>query len=741
MEREVWRQLGLKDEEYSKILQELGREPTWTELGMFSVLWSEHCAYKHSRRLLKTLPTSGPRVLVGPGENAGVIDLGDGLALVMKIESHNHPVAVEPYQGAATGVGGIVRDILAMGARPVALLDSLRFGPLTDARNRFLFGGTVAGIAAYGNCIGVPTVGGEVYFEEAYSLNPLCNVMCVGIVEKAKLKRGVAAGVGNAVMLVGNTTGRDGIHGCTFASEELGEETETKRPNVQVGDPFTEKLLIEACLELIEAGVVVGIQDMGAAGITSSCAETAARAGTGIEIDVSMVPLREEGMTPYEIMLSESQERMLLIVAQGREDEVFRVCEKWGLNAAKIGVVTADRMLRVKHRGEVVAEVPAKLLAEGAPAYSPEAVEPAYLRETRALDPDQVPEPTDLGACLKELLSSPSIASKKYVYRQYDHMVRTDTVVLPGADAAVVRVKGTRKGFAVCTDGNGRYCYLDPKRGAMLAVAEAARNVCCVGGEPVAITNCLNFGNPEKPEVFWQFAQAVEGMKLACEAMGTPVTGGNVSFYNETSGKPVYPTPVIGMLGLVENVHAVCTSEFKAEGDLIALVGYAVPWRTGGWLGGSEYLYRVHGMIRGVPADIDFDLEKRVQRVVLEAIRAGWLNSAHDVSDGGLAVALAECCFGSAMLAPIGAQVEVVLGGRADEVLFGEAPSRVVVSFDPSRLSDMEALAVKHRVPFKVIGQVGGNRLVVMANGRKLIDEDVATLHRLWQEAIPCLMS
>ncbi|MGB9866437.1 MAG: phosphoribosylformylglycinamidine synthase subunit PurL [Bacillota bacterium] len=740
MEHEAWRRLGLKEGEYQKIVDELGREPNWTELGMFSVLWSEHCAYKHSKRTLKQLPTSGPRVLVGPGENAGVIDFGDGLALVMKIESHNHPVAVEPYQGAATGVGGIVRDVLAMGARPVALLDSLRFGPLNEARNKFLFGGTVAGIAAYGNCIGVPTVGGEIYFEEAYSLNPLCNVMCVGIVQKHRVQRGVASGVGNSVILVGNTTGRDGIHGCTFASEELGEETEAKRPNVQVGDPFTEKLLLEACLELIETGAVVGIQDMGAAGITSSCAETAARAGTGIELYVDRVPLREAGMTPYEIMLSESQERMLLIVRKGMEEVVYRVCEKWGLNAARIGVVTGDGMLRVKHLGETVAEVPAKLLAEGAPSYCPESVEPGYLRETRRLEASEVYEPDDLGTCLKTLLSSPSVASKRYVYRQYDHMVRTDTVVLPGADAAVLRVKGTGKGFAVCTDGNGRYCYLDPKTGAMLAVAEAARNVCCVGAEPVAITNCLNFGNPEKPEVFWQFSQVVEGMKLACQALGTPVTGGNVSFYNETSGKPIYPTPVIGMLGLLQEVQATCTAEFKVEGDLIGLLGPLAPTKVGGWLGGSEYLCRVHGMVKGIPAGIDLALEKKVQKAVVEAIRKGWINSAHDVSDGGLAVTIAECCFGSGVLAPIGARVELPCVERRDELLFGEAPSRVVISFDPSRLGDLQELALSHGVPFSVIGQVGGRELTILSGGTKLVEEEVFSLLELWQEAIPCLM-
>ncbi|HHV79449.1 MAG TPA: phosphoribosylformylglycinamidine synthase subunit PurL [Firmicutes bacterium] len=745
MKAENWQQLGLKPFEYEKIVKSLGREPTWTELGMFSVLWSEHCAYKHSRKLLKTLPTQGERVLIGPGENAGVVDLGDGLAVVMKIESHNHPIAVEPYQGAATGVGGIVRDIMAMGARPVALLDSLRFGPLEEARNRFIFGGTVGGIAGYGNCLGIPTVGGEVYFEEAYSLNPLCNVLCVGVIEKDKVKRGRAAGEGNAVILIGNTTGRDGIHGCTFASEELGEDTEEKRPNIQVGDPFTEKLLIEACLELVDSGAVVGMTDMGAAGITSSCAEAAARAGMGIEIDVAKVPLREEGMTPYEIMLSESQERMLIIAEKGKEDQVKAICDKWGLRSAQIGVVTADGMFRVRERGTIVAEVPAKLLAEEAPIYTPEARKPAYLDEVGHLDPGEVSPIGDAAECLRILLRTPDLASKEYVYRQYDHMVRTDTIVLPGADAAVLRVKGSRKGFAVCTDGNGRHCYLDPRSGAISAVAEAARNVCCVGAKPVAVTNCLNFGNPEKPEVFWQFSQVIEGMAEACLKLGTPVIGGNVSFYNETSGHAVYPTPVIGMLGIIQDTSAVCTPEFKLEGDIILLLGPIAPPQEGAWLGGSEYLRAVHRMVKGKPARVDLELEKRLQAMLLEAIGKGLLKSAHDISDGGLAVALAECCFGSPAHEMIGASVVLATPGvrRRDELLFGEAPARVIVSADPSDFGRLKALAEKHDVPLTLLGKVGGDHLdIAIAEGetKTLIHERVEELRSLWQGAIECLL-
>ncbi|NPV69451.1 MAG: phosphoribosylformylglycinamidine synthase subunit PurL [Firmicutes bacterium] len=754
LEGRLWRRMGLKDSEFELVRGELGRDPNWTELGMFAVLWSEHCAYKHSRKALKALPTKGTCVLVGPGENAGVVDIGDGLAVCFKMESHNHPSAVEPYQGAATGAGGIIRDILAMGARPIALMDPLRFGELDDPRSRYLFGGVVSGIAGYGNCVGIPTVGGEVVFEGCYTENPLCNVMCVGLIRKDRIKRGVAAGIGNSVMIAGHSTGRDGIHGATFASEELGEDSEAKRPNVQVGDPFVEKLLIEACLEMISTGAVVGIQDMGAAGITSSCAETAARAGTGIEIDVARVPLREEGMTPYEIMLSESQERMLVIVEKGREHEVEGICRKWGLPSAVIGRVTQDGVFRVVEDGRVVAEVPAISLADRAPVYDPEWSEPAYLAEARSFNPALLPEPRDLGEAFRTVLASPTIACKRWVYRQYDYMVQTNTVALPGADAALLRIRrdagdaAGEKAIAVSTDGNGRYCYLDPVIGAAIAVAEAARNVACSGARPLAITNCLNFGNPEKPEVFWQFKGAIEGMKRACEALGTPVTGGNVSFYNESRTqdgvvRAIYPTPVVGMIGLLGDVSKMLTPGFKSDGDSIVLLG-----RTLDELGGTEYLKRVHGKVAGEPPRLDLDLEKRLIDILIRANEAGLLKSAHDVSDGGLSVALAECCF-SAQPGARGAEVAVGWGGRPDSLLFSETQSRVVVTVEASRELELIEMCRSAGVPCSIVGRVTSSRLHISAREtgvnqgretRTLIDLDTAGLERLWRGVIPCAM-
>ncbi|MCR4397946.1 MAG: phosphoribosylformylglycinamidine synthase subunit PurL [Firmicutes bacterium] len=738
--RKLWRGMGLKDFEFERIRGLLGRSPNWTELGMFAVLWSEHCAYKHSRAVLRTLPTSGPGVLVGPGENAGVVDIGDGLAVAFKMESHNHPSAVEPYQGAATGVGGIIRDILAMGARPIALVDPLRFGELSDMKVRRLFAGVVAGIAGYGNCVGIPTVGGEVAFEDCYADNPLCNVMCVGLIERGAIKRGVAAGVGNSVMLVGHLTGRDGIHGATFASEELGEDSESKRPNVQVGDPFYEKLLIEACLEMMSTGRVVGIQDMGAAGITSSCAETAARAGTGIEIDVAKVPLRERRMSPYEIMLSESQERMLVIVERGGEDGVAAVCRKWGLPCSAIGRVTGDGMFRVLDRGAVRAEVPASVLVNEAPVLEPGWEEPAYLAGARSFDHRSVPVPGDMENAFRTVLASPSIASKAWVYRQYDHMVQTNTVVLPGADAAVIRIRNEggrpEKGLALKADGNGRYCYLDPVTGGRIAVAEAARNVACVGARPLAITDCLNFGNPEKPDVFWQFRGVIEGIREACEALGTPVTGGNVSFYNESRNRAIYPTPIVGMVGLMDDASKATTPGFKAEGDLIVLLGETIDE-----LGGTEYLKRVHGMVAGKPPSIDLRREKALIEVLVEACSSGILGSAHDISDGGLAVALAECCF-FGLPGARGADVTIPWVGRADSLLFSETQSRAVVTVRPGMERELADICRSKGVPYTAIGRVGGRRLRIAATGvGVLIDAYTADVERLWLEVIPCLMN
>jgi len=724
---------GLTEEEYRRIQEILGRTPTYTELGIFSVMWSEHCSYKSSLSVLRTLPREGGRLLVRAGEeNAGLVDIGEEWAVAFKIESHNHPSAVEPYQGAATGVGGIMRDIFAMGARPIAALDSLRFGPLEDDRVRYLFDGVVRGIGDYGNCLGVPTVAGEVYFDESYRGNPLVNCMTVGLVRHDQVARAVARGVGNPVFLIGSSTGRDGIHGATFASEEITEESEKRRPQVQVGDPFSEKLLLEATLEMIREGCVVGIQDMGAAGITSSTSETAAKAGTGIEINLDKVPLREEGMIPYEIMLSESQERMLIIGKRGQEEKIRRICEKWDLNCAEFGRVTDDGYLRVWWRGQVVAEIPTPSLAAGmgAPVYYLEARRPAYLDDCHRFDPLTLPEPRDYNRILREMLASPNIASKAWVYEQYDTQVQTNTVLTPGADAAVLRVRGTRKALAMKTDGNGRYCYLNPRRGGQIAVAEAARNVLCTGALPLGITNCLNFGNPNKPEVFWQFKEVVAGMGEACRALETPVTGGNVSFYNENPEGAVFPTPVIGMVGLVEDLSHITTPWFQREGDWIVLLG-----RNWGHIGGSEYLRHLYGLTAGDAPPLDLDFERRLQRLLLEAIRRGLIRSAHDVSDGGLAVTLAECCF----LHPeysIGAHISLNFEARPDFILFGEDQSRIVVSLDPRNFGALEALGEKYEVPICRIGQVGGDRLRI--NG--LMNADIRWLEAAYRETIPRAM-
>jgi len=732
MKAGFWRELGLKDSEYGMIISLLGREPNYVELGMYSVMWSEHCSYKNSREVLKSFPTTGERVLQGPGENAGIVAIGDGLAVCFKIESHNHPSAIEPYQGAATGVGGIIRDIFTMGARPIALLNSLRFGPLSDPRVRFQVSGVVAGIAGYGNCIGIPTVGGEVYFDRCYQGNPLVNAMCVGLLEVDKIKRGQAAGPGNAVILVGARTGRDGIHGGTFASEELNETSEEKRPAVQVGDPFMEKLLLEACLELIDNGCLVGIQDLGGAGLTCATSEMASRAGTGMEIELDRIPCRETGMSAYEIMLSESQERMLLVVEPDKEDFVHSVFRRWGLDATTIGCVTADGLLRVRFAGSVVAEVPARSLAEDAPAYCPEYREPAYRQEVLQLDLSAVPDAADASAALLALLASPNIASKEWVWRQYDHMVRTCTVVLPGSDAAVLRLRGTNRGLAMTCDCNSRYAYLDPYTGGKIAVAEAARNLVCSGAEPLAVTDCLNFGNPEKPEIFWQFREVVAGMSEACRVLGTPVTGGNVSFYNETNGEAVFPTPTVGMVGLLDDVELCCTQDFKQAGDLIVLLGETLPG-----LGGSEYLAVQHNLVQGLPPVLALEKELALQKTILASIRSGLVSSAHDLSEGGLAVAVAECCFGQRL----GASLALDSAGlRTDELLFGESQSRVLLSLREENLAALRDLSDAAGVPLQVLGHVGGESLQVTLDGRLLVDLPVTALREKWQEAIAWFM-
>jgi phosphoribosylformylglycinamidine synthase subunit PurL len=730
---------GLTTDEYERLVAMLGREPTFTELGIVSALWSEHCSYKHSRPLLRELPTTASYVLQGPGENAGVISIGDGLAVAFKIESHNHPSAVEPYQGAATGVGGILRDVFTMGARPIAMLNSLRFGSLDSARVRYLFGGVVKGIGDYGNCVGIPTVAGEVAFDPAYEGNPLVNAMCVGLMQEHELIRAVAQGVGNPIIAVGARTGRDGIHGASFASEDLSVESDAKRPRVQVGDPFTEKLLLEASLELIRSGAIVAIQDMGAAGLTSSSAEMAARGDVGVTIDTLKVPVREEHMSPYEILLSESQERMLVVAKRGRERDVAHILEKWDLQAAVIGQVIAEPVYRVTEGDRVVAEFPGTRLVTDCPTYTPEARESAEIARLRARNVSDVPErdeERDPSWTLLHLLSSPTIAAKTWVHRQYDTTVRTNTVIGPGGDAAVVRVRGTDRALACKTDCNGRYVYLDPRVGTQIAVCEAARNVACTGARPMAITNNLNFGNPRRPEVYFQLREAVRGMGEACTALGTPVTGGNVSLYNEHPGGAVYPTPVIGMIGLIDSTTYITRSHFQAEGDTIVLFGEPTSE-----LGGSEYLARVHGIVAGAPPACDLDAERRLIDALLETIHSGLAASAHDCSDGGVAVALAECCVmdrGSQLGATIDLSAWPGLPDRA--LLFGEAQARVVIS---TRMPDSAvAIAKKHGVPASVIGKVGasGARLEIKTATARLT-ASLSGLDDAYHETIPRIMS
>jgi len=701
---------GLTEEEYNIICERLGRTPSFTELGVFSVMWSEHCSYKNSIALLKTLPRQGGKLLVGAGEeNAGLVDIGDGLAICFKIESHNHPSAVEPYQGAATGVGGILRDIFTMGARPIAALNSLRFGSLDDPRTRYLFEGVVKGIGDYGNCFGVPTVAGEVYFDDSYKENPLVNAMAVGIVKTDRTASAVAKGKGNPVMIVGSSTGRDGIHGATFASEEISEKSESKRPSVQVGDPFTEKLLLEATLEIIKNNWIVGIQDMGAAGISCSTSEMSEKGNSGMIIDLDKVPLRESDMSAYEIMLSESQERMLVVVKKGYEAEVKKIFEKWDLNCEIIGEVTDDGILTAKKDGEIKTKIPAfdLVLGGGAPVYIRETKKPKYLEETIKFDFTTIPEPEDYSEAIKSVVSSPNIASKKWVYEQYDSMVRTNTIVGPGCDSAVVYIKDSNKAIAVKTDCNSRYVYLNPREGTKIAVAESARNIICSGGTPLAITNCLNFGNPYKPEMYWVFKEAVAGMGEACRFFETPVTGGNVSFYNESPKRAVYPTPVIGMVGLIENLDYITTSYFKNEGDLIYILGIDKEE-----LGGSEYMKVIHDVVAGNSPQIDLEAEKKLHDFTLRAIRQGFIKSAHDVSEGGLVTALIECSIIN-QKNPLGCEVELDEGSRFDFALFSESQSRIIVSIDSNKKEAFEKLAEEMNQPISKIGNVNGDKISI----------------------------
>ncbi|MFC5559138.1 phosphoribosylformylglycinamidine synthase subunit PurL [Ureibacillus thermophilus] len=725
-EQKLYRDLGLSDEEFARIKEILGRLPNWTETGLFSVMWSEHCSYKNSKPVLRKFPTSGPRVLQGPGEGAGIVDIGDEQAVVFKMESHNHPSAIEPYQGAATGVGGIIRDVFSMGARPIALLNSLRFGELKTPRVKYLFEEVVAGIAGYGNCIGIPTVGGEVQFDPCYEGNPLVNAMCVGIIDHKDIQKGVATGVGNTVMYVGAKTGRDGIHGATFASEELSEESDEKRPAVQVGDPFMEKLLLEACLEVVKSDALVGIQDMGAAGLTSSSSEMASKAGTGIEMNLDLVPQRETGMTAYEMMLSESQERMLLVVKQGREEEIKKIFEKYGLDAVAIGRVTDDKMLRLIHKGEVVAEVPADALAKDAPVYHKPSKEPDYYREFQAMENTE-PEVSDYKETLKQLLQAPTIASKEWVYNQFDYQVRTNTVVTPGSDAAVLRIRGTNKGLAMTVDCNSRYIYLDPETGGKIAVAEAARNIVASGGEPLAITDCLNFGNPEKPEIFWQLEKSADGISAACRALETPVISGNVSLYNETSGQAVYPTPTIGMVGLVKDLSHVTTQFVKQAGDVVYLLG-----ETMTEFGGSELQKLVYGKIFGKAPNIDLEVEAARQKALLSAIQAGLIQSAHDVAEGGVAVALAEKTFGAN-----GLGVHVKLEGSPVTALFSESQSRFIVT-----VKEENAQAFEQMIPdAQKIGVVTNDgKITIEGESGLLVEGSVDEFCSAWKGAIPCLL-
>lgn len=731
--QQVLDELALTQAEYEAIVERLGREPNRLELGLFGSMWSEHCGYKHSKPLLRMLPSESPRLLVGAGsENAGAVDIGDGLAVVMKIESHNHPSAVEPRQGAATGVGGIVRDIFAMGARPIALLNSLRFGRLSDARNRYLFGGVVSGISGYGNCIGVPNVGGEIVFSDSYSGNPLVNAMCVGLLRADELTRATTGGAGNLLMLVGADTGRDGIHGASGLASRTFEEERELRPTVQVGNPFMEKSLIEACLEVANTDHIVGMQDLGAAGLTSACVEAAANGDSGIRIDVAKAPRRETGMTPYEVMLSESQERMLIIVKDGHQDAVRAIFDKWDLQSAIIGRATDDGIARIFDGDEAVGAPPVRTLTD-APQYRLQGVKPGWLEALQEYDLAGLPLPRwSASETLLRLLGSPNIASKEWVYRQYDHQVQTNTVAAPGGDAAVLRIKGTDKGIALATDGNGRLCYLDPRVGGMIAVAEACRNVSCAGAEPIALTDCLNFGNPEKPEIYYQLEECVKGMAEASRALGAPVISGNVSLYNETQGQGIYPTPIIGCLGLLDDVRANVGIGFTRPGDVIALLGAAEVGADAAALAGSEYLEMAHGLVAGTPA-LDLAAEAALQRACRQLVREGVVTSAHDCSDGGLAVALAECCIagGNGAVCGEGEYAGAFAGaaGRWDAALFGEAQSRIVVSLPAEKMAALAAVCAAEGVPHAALGRVSDDDTLAIAG---LVRVSVGEMADVW---------
>ncbi len=738
---EIVAQHGFTPAEYAKVLEIMQREPSMTELGIFSVMWSEHCSYKSSRVHLGRLPTTGERVIVPPGENAGVVDIGDDWCVAFKVESHNHPSFIEPFQGAATGVGGILRDVFTMGARPIALMNSLRFGKLDDAkhgrRNKSILKGCVDGIAHYGNCFGTATVGGEVVFDDAYSLNPLVNAFALGIVRKDQIFFGKAEGIGNPILYVGAKTGRDGIHGATMASAEFDEEALEKRPTVQVGDPFLEKLLLEACLEAMRSGAIAGIQDMGAAGLTSSSVEMASRAGTGLEIDLTLVPQRETGMTAYEMMLSESQERMLIVAKSGRENQVVDIFKKWDLDAVVIGKVVEGHNLKVYHNGSLEAEIPVDTVTDAAPKYNrPMDGSKFQISDFRFQIEYQNPKTKNQNEALKLLLASPNICSKRWVYEQYDTMVRTNTAILPGADAAVVRVKETRRAISMCLDGNGKFAAISPKMGAKLIVAESARNNVCVGAKPIAVTNCLNFASPERPEVMWSFSEVVDGISEACRAFETPIISGNVSFYNETDGKGILPTPTIGMVGLIEDVRKIITQGFKNEGDIIALLG-----ETKNDLAASEYAQTILSLTtaklieNGIVPEIDLDLEVKVQQTCLKLADEVLINSAHDCSDGGLAVALAEQCFSSLNRQRIGAEIELTNEDiSAESLLFGETPSRIIVTFAPENLEKVKE--VIGDCPHSIIGKVASENLLIKISGEEKISTSISELETAWKNSL-----
>lgn len=716
---------GLSNDEYQSIISHLGREPNLVELGVFSVMWSEHCSYKSSKIHLKKLPTKGHQVIQGPGENAGVVDIGDGQAAVFKMESHNHPSFIEPYQGAATGVGGILRDVFTMGARPIALLNSLRFGIPSQEKTKYLVEGVVSGISGYGNCFGCPTVGGEVYFHPSYQMNPLVNAFCLGIADKDKIFLGRAEGVGNSIMYVGSKTGRDGIHGATMASQEFDDKAESKKPTVQVGDPFTEKLLLEACLEVMKEDYLIGIQDMGAAGLTSSSVEMAGRAGNGILLDLSKVPTREEGMTPYELLLSESQERMLLVVKKGYEKEVEKIFSKWDLDGKGVGEVTSDGRFRAVFEGKEVANIPVKALTESAPIYERPIEEPP--KKTKISIASSIEEPKDLNEVFKKMVVSPNLCSRKWIYRQYDYEVGINTMLFPGTDAALIRIKGTQKAIALTSDCNGAYCGIDPYQGAQMAVAEAARNLACVGAIPLGLTDCLNFGNPEKSFIMWQFKRAVEGISSACEFLHIPVVSGNVSFYNETNGDSIVPTPAIAMVGLLKSIDQRMSHGFQNAGDKIVLLGEnASSWQNEN-LGGSEYLFWIHQKQEGNLPKLDLALEQKVQKTLLELISQKIIHSAHDCSEGGVAMTLLESCFEKNM----GAHIQYKKNIREDILLFGESPSRAVVSISNKNLERLKTVAQKHQIPFEIIGEVILDRFIFNTS----IDMDIKILKTLWENA------